>query len=96
MHIFNNERLTAFVLTLAVILLILLEKSTLLSIVSATAAVTTTIATTSTTKPPTATHIKHLVVIYQDVTWSFQSVTCWKYFVPIHNHYFSWLGSDID
>jgi phospholipase C len=64
----NNERLTAFVLTLAVILLILLDKSPLLSVVSATAAVvtTTTNATTSTTNPPTATPIKHLVVIYQE------------------------------
>ena len=69
MHILNNERLTAFVLTLAVILLILLDKSPLLSVVSATAAVTTTTttnATTSTTNPPTATPIKHLVVIYQE------------------------------
>ncbi|MFL6399892.1 MAG: phospholipase C [Nitrososphaeraceae archaeon] len=66
MHILNNERLTAFVLTLAVILLILLDKSPLLSVVSATAAVTTTIVTTSTTNPPTATPIKHLVVIYQE------------------------------
>ena len=67
MHILNNERLTAFVLTLAVILLILLTNSSLLSVVSATAAVgTTTIATTSTTNPPTATPIKHLVVIYQE------------------------------
>jgi phospholipase C len=65
MHILNNERLTAFVLTLAVILLILLDKSPLLSVVSATAAVTT-VATTSTTNPPTATPIKHLVVIYQE------------------------------
>ena len=63
----NNERLTAFVLTLAVILLILLDKSPLLSVVSATAAVTTTTnATTSTTNPPTATPIKPLVVIYQE------------------------------
>ena len=66
MHILNNERLTAFVLTLAVILLILLDKSPLLSVVSATAAVTTTNATTSITNPPTATPIKHLVVIYQE------------------------------
>jgi phospholipase C len=64
----NDERLTAFLLTLVVILLILLEKSLLLSVVSATAAVTTTTtnATTSTTNPPTATPIKHLVVIYQE------------------------------
>jgi phospholipase C len=67
MHILNNEGLTAFVLTLAVILLILLDNSSLLSFASAAAAVgTTTIATTSTTNPPTATPIKHLVVIYQE------------------------------
>ena len=67
MHILNNRRLTAFVLTLAVMLLILLDNSPLLSVASAAAAVgITTIATTSTTNPPTATPIKHLVVIYQE------------------------------
>ena len=66
MHILNNRRSTAFVLTLAVILLILLDNSSLLSFASAAAAVGTTVATTSTTNPTTATPIKHLVVIYQE------------------------------
>jgi phospholipase C len=66
LHVLKKEKLAVIALTLVVIPLILLDTSLLLSVASAAEAVTTTIATTSPTNPPTATPIKHLIVIFQE------------------------------